>query len=266
MSDQQIGATGTSDASDDAAAPEGCAADVSAASHAVLRLVGWGAALAIVLCGIGLVLVHVLTPSALTLWEDGVEAGVVERRTPTLDLASSVGSRMSDTITCIVVLAVMMLVLRWWLGRWRESLALAAAIVGELLVFLVVTFVVQRDRPDVPRLDAAPPTSSFPSGHTAAAVAIYGCLAVVIWRNMSRRRWALVLVVLLATIPVAVGLSRIYRGMHHPSDVLLGAMGGGIWLLVVVSVLLPRGAPAAVDVATAPGELDEEPRRDAVPT
>lgn len=238
----------------------------TSATHAALRLVGWAAALAIVLCGIGLILVDLLTPSALTRWEDGVDQGAVERRTPTLDLVSSVGSRLADTITCIVLLVMMMLVLRWWLGRWRESLALAAAIIGELLVFLVVTFVVQRDRPDVPRLDAAPPTSSFPSGHTAAAVAIYGCLAVVVWRNMTRRRWATVLVVLLCAIPVAVGLSRIYRGMHHPSDVLLGAIGGGIWLLVVVTVLLPRGVPAAPDDAPEPAALDEDPHRDAVPT
>ena len=144
---------------------------------------------------------------------------------------------------------------------------MAAAIVGELLVFLVVTFVVQRDRPDVPRLDAAPPTSSFPSGHTAAAVAIYGCLAIVIWRNLSNRPAALVLATLCWTVPLVVGLSRIYRGMHHPSDVVMGALGGGIWLLLVVATLLPLGGRSAVDARSEPAELDEEPRRDAaVPT
>jgi undecaprenyl-diphosphatase len=133
----------------------------------------------------------------------------------------------------------MMLVLRRWLGRWRESLVLAAAITGELLVFLAVTFVVQRDRPDVPRLDAAPPTSSFPSGHTAAAVAIYGAIAFVLWRRSRHRAWAGVVVALCCAVPVVVGLSRIYRGMHHPTDVVVGAIGGGVWLLLVVAVLLP---------------------------
>lgn len=260
MNAEQADVTGRPDV---AAEHEGCAADISLASHAVLRLVAWAAALAIVLCGIGLVVVDLLTPSALTRWEDGINEGAAERRTPTLDAASAVGSRLADTITCIALLVVMVLVLRWWLGRWRESLALAAAIVGELLVFLVVTFVVQRDRPDVPRLDAAPPTSSFPSGHTAAAVAIYGCLAIVIWRNLSNRPAALVLATLCWTVPLVVGLSRIYRGMHHPSDVLMGAIGGGIWLLVVVATLLPLGERAPVDVRSDPAELDEEPRRDA---
>jgi undecaprenyl-diphosphatase len=251
------------DRPDDGRAQEGCAAGVVAASHAVMRLVGWAAALAIVLCGIGLLIVDLLAPSALTRWEDGISEGAVERRTPTLDLASSIGSRLADTITCIVLLVVMMLVLRRWLGRWRESLTLAAAIIGELLVFLAVTFVVQRDRPDVPRLDAAPPTSSFPSGHTAAAVAIYGCLAIVIWRNLSNRPAALVLAALCWTVPLVVGISRVYRGMHHPSDVVLGAIGGGVWLLVVVTVLLPRAVDDGVDARSAATEHEEGPRRDA---
>jgi undecaprenyl-diphosphatase len=209
------------------------------APSAVLRLVLSAGALATVLCLVGLLVVDVLGPAGLTRWEDGVTEGAVDGRTPTLEMLSSIGSRMADTITCIAVLVVMMLVLRRWLGRWRESLVLAAAITGELLVFLAVTFVVQRDRPDVPRLDAAPPTSSFPSGHTAAAVAIYGAIAFVLWRRSRHRAWAGVVVALCCAVPVVVGLSRIYRGMHHPTDVVVGAIGGGVWLLLVVAVLLP---------------------------
>lgn len=215
----------------------------------VRRLAASALALAVALCLVGFVIVDLLTPSALTTWEDEVNRGAVDRRTPTMDTVSSVGSRLSDTFTCIALLVVMVLVLRWWLGRWRESLVLTVAIVGELLIFLVVTFVVHRDRPDVPKLDAAPPTSSFPSGHTAAAVAIYGCLAFIVWRRMSNRTLAGVIVTLCCLVPFAVGASRIYRGMHHPTDVLFGAIGGGIWLLVVVSTLLPHRVedPALVE-------------------
>ena len=69
---------------------------------------------------------------------------------------------------------VLTVALRLWLGRWRESWTLPTPLVGELLAFLVVTAVVNRPRPGVPHLDAAAPTSSFPSGHTAPAVALYG--------------------------------------------------------------------------------------------
>jgi undecaprenyl-diphosphatase len=247
--------TGTDTANTEAGTPQ----QRELPKHPVVRLVGSAVGLTIALCLIGFVIVDLLTPSALTRWEDSVNQGAVDRRTPTMDSVSAVGSRLSDTVTCIALLIVMALVLRWWLGRWRESIVLTVAIVGELLIFLVVTFVVHRDRPDVPKLDAAPPTSSFPSGHTAAAVAIYGCIAFIVWRRMSNRTLAGAIVALCCLVPVAVGASRLYRGMHHPTDVLFGAIGGGVWLLVVVSTLLPpRSAPSSTDRATSPELVPSE--------
>jgi membrane-associated phospholipid phosphatase len=86
------------------------------------------------------------------------------------------------------------------------------------------------------------PTSSFPSGHTAAAVALYGCIAILVFWIYSRRPATRVAVVVLCCIPV-VGMSRLYRGMHYPSDVLAGALTGGLWLPLVITTLLPRQVP-----------------------
>ena len=83
---------------------------------------------------------------------------------------------------------VLVIVFRLWLGRWEGVRhGVPVAILGELFVFLLVTNTVGRPRPPVPRLDQAPPTSSFPSGHTAAAVALYGCIALVVLRQMATR-------------------------------------------------------------------------------
>src|SRR5207244_892809 len=100
------------------------------------------------------------------------------------------------------------------------------------------TATVARARPVVPHLDAAPPTSSFPSGHTGAAVALYCCIAIIVLRNMRQRWLAASIAVLCFVIPVVVGLSRIYRGMHFATDVIAGAIAGGVWLTLVVAVLL----------------------------
>jgi membrane-associated phospholipid phosphatase len=147
---------------------------------------------------------------------------------------------------------LVVLALRWKLGRWYESWVVVAAIAGELLVFLAVTATVQRERPPVERLDPAPPTSSFPSGHTAAALALYGCVALVVlfsWPGVRSRLFA----VLLFAVPVVVGTSRLYRGMHYPSDVLFGAIGGGLWLLLVVTTLLPRRSRGGRQPEVVPG-------------
>lgn len=203
------------------------------------RLVGGGLVLALALSLVGWVIVTLATPSALSRAEDSVNRWFFDARTPTLDTLSHLGSSLSDTVTCIVLLVVLTMAFRWWLGRWRESWTLFAAIVGELLVFLIVTAVVNRPRPGVPHLDAAPPTSSFPSGHTAAAVAFYGCVAVIVMRQLRPRWLAVVVATLLWLVPVVVGVSRIYRGMHYPTDVVFGALGGGLWLALVLSTLLP---------------------------
>lgn len=203
------------------------------------RLLGGGLLLALALSLVGWFIVRVATPTALTRWENGVNTGLADLRTPTINTLTHIGSSLADTVTCIVVLAVMVVVLRVWLGRWRESWTLFAAIVGELLVFLIVTAVVNRPRPGVPHLDVAPPTSSFPSGHTAAAVALYGCLAVIFLRQLRPQWLARTVATVLFVIPVVVAATRLYRGMHHPTDVVFGALGGGLWLALVLVTLLP---------------------------
>jgi undecaprenyl-diphosphatase len=206
----------------------------------IVRLVGGGLLLALALALVGWGIVRLWTPSALTRWEDSVNQWFYAGRTPTLDMLTHVGSYLAETITCIALLVVAVVVLRLWLGRWRESWTVAAAIVGELLIFLIVTAVVNRPRPIVPLLDSAPPTSSFPSGHTAAAVALYGSFAVIVLRQLRPKWLSITLATVFCIVPAVVGVSRLYRGMHHPTDVLFGAIGGGLWLALVVATLLHR--------------------------
>jgi membrane-associated phospholipid phosphatase len=134
------------------------------------------------------------------------------------------------TITALAVVTVAVSAFAW--RRWREPLLVAVAVAGEVTIFLLVTLLVDRQRPPVRHLDQAPPTSSFPSGHTAAAICMYGALAVL---ANERARSALVrglFVALAVLIPLAVGLSRMYRGMHYLSDVIGGVILGAAWLFL----------------------------------
>ena len=207
------------------------------------RVLGGGLLLALALCLVGWTIVA-LAQQPWIAAEADVNEWLEANRTPTLDAFTFIGSYLSDTKVCIAVAVIAFIVMRLWLGRWRESWTVAAAIVGELQVFLIVTALVGRDRPAVEHLDLAPPTSSFPSGHTAAAVALYGCVAIIVLRELRPRWLANVIAVACFAIPVIVGLSRIYRGMHFPTDVVFGALGGGLWLTLTITTLLPLRAPA----------------------
>ena len=192
---------------------------------------------------IGLLVTRVVTSGRGQSWDGGIDVWVAVRRTGFWNTATMFGGGLANTSTAIAVTAVAVVLLRWRLGRWYESWIVVVAIAGELLVFLAVTATVHRPRPPVTRLDVAPPTSSFPSGHTAAAIALYGCLAVLLMWIYGRCPASRVAAVVLFCIPVVVGLSRLYRGMHYPSDILVGALGGALWLLLVITTLLPhRGA------------------------
>jgi undecaprenyl-diphosphatase len=112
-------------------------------------------------------------------------------------------------------------------------------LVFEATVFIVVTFVVARPRPDVVRLQDSPVTSSFPSGHVAAAT-VYGAFVIVVaWHTRSawKRAGSAAAV---AAIVVLVGWSRAYQGMHHLSDVVMGVVLG-VWSLVLCRLVM--GAP-----------------------
>ena len=205
-----------------------------------VRLIGGAVALWALLFLIGLLVTHVLAPGHGQSADLNVDVWFAAHRTGFWNPLTAFGSRLADTTTAIAVTVVVVLLLRWRLRRWYESWIVFAAITGELLVFLAVTATVNRPRPPVVLMDAAPPTSSFPSGHTAAAVALYGAIAILVLWVYRRRAGARVAAIVLFCIPIVVGLSRLYRGMHYPSDVLIGALGGGLWLAVVMTTLLPR--------------------------
>jgi undecaprenyl-diphosphatase len=125
--------------------------------------------------------------------------------------------------------------------KWRPSVFLVLAVSGQALVFLCVQFVVRRPRPDVKRLDSGIPTSSYPSGHTGAATALFiGSCLLIAW--YVRRRWLRTLsIVVLGAVPLAVALSRLYRGAHHLSDILAAYVNASICLVVAAGLVLARG-------------------------
>jgi undecaprenyl-diphosphatase len=163
---------------------------------------------------------------------------LADHRSNLMSTATHAVTYAADTYTVIIVGLVFFVGMRLRLGRWRESMFLLAAIVGEVLIFIATTLVIHRPRPPVHRLDVVPPTSSYPSGHMAASMVLYAGLAIIALRT-STRKWLRVLAVWAAVlIPIGVAYSRLYRGMHYPTDIVAGALLAFLWLTVTVSVVL----------------------------
>ncbi|WP_422770553.1 phosphatase PAP2 family protein [Plantactinospora sp. WMMC1484] len=176
-------------------------------------------------------------------FDDGVVRWLQTLRTPTLDDVSWVWSKAGDTHAILAISLVFCpIALAVW-RQWRPVVFVVLTMIGELTLFLCTAAAVQRDRSPVPQLDNPMPTSSFPSGHIAATMCIWVAIAVLIMgRVNSRWRW---LAVMLAVImPAGVALSRMYRGMHHPTDLLGAAILTALWVGLLWWVLRPnaRGA------------------------
>lgn len=104
------------------------------------------------------------------------------------------------------------------------------------LVLLLATFsnivlkrVFNRARPSLDHLVTVN-TLSYPSGHAMSATAFYGFLIYLCLRYRMRRWLKVLLVIVLTVIILSIGLSRIYLGVHYPSDVAAGFVGGLIWI------------------------------------
>jgi membrane-associated phospholipid phosphatase len=206
------------------------------AVHAVFWLfLGWGLVLAATVTA-GRALTGPLKGSV------GVDDNRAERwlgahRSGWLTDVADVVSQLGETLTVLVLGPVLLLVIWLWTRQIRPVIFLGAALAGEVATYLVTVSIVSRPRPPVALLDPGlDPNHSYPSGHVAAAVALYGGTAVLLWLICAnRRRW---LSVPLAMLPPLVGIARLYLGAHHPSDVIASIAFMSAWLAVTRAVLL----------------------------
>src|SRR3954471_2904100 len=138
------------------------------------------------LLGLGLLVTRGLDHSSLSREELAFERTLVAHRTPFWNQVTHYGSVLGSTGTVVALTAAGCLLLAWRGHGPRLPVFLAAAVAGETGLFLLASMALDRVRPTIPHLDQAPPTSSFPSGHTAAAIALACGLALELARTHPR--------------------------------------------------------------------------------
>lgn len=204
---------------------------------AVMILATGGVVLLAIWSGLGLLYMRFLDDGPVGDADRSVNRRLEDRRTPTMNTLSTIGSGLSDTVVKVILVAVVGTVMVAVWKRWHDGVFLATVVIFEASVFVLTSFVVGRERPPVEQLEEAAPSGSFPSGHSAAAVAFYaGLLVIGSWHTRNRVGRG-VLVAVAVAVPVIVAMSRTYRGMHHPVDVIAGMLLGVTSLIVVRSAM-----------------------------
>jgi membrane-associated phospholipid phosphatase len=208
---------------------------------AVVAIVGW-LVLAALALALGALVTHFVVGHTLGHGDLDVARWFAERRTDTWNSVSHVGSYVAETVTVLVVLAIALVVLAVK-RAWPQFALLVIAMASEASIYVVATYFVTRNRPAVPRLEDLIVADSYPSGHTAAAMALYGSLCIVVWSLTRSRLWRALFLALAVVAPLIVGTSRVYRGMHNVTDVVCGLLiGGGCIVVGYVAVRAGLGA------------------------
>ncbi|HET7015449.1 MAG TPA: phosphatase PAP2 family protein [Streptosporangiaceae bacterium] len=179
-----------------------------------------------------------------------IPAWFAAHRTPTETDVSTIFTRIGSTQYILMVAVAVGIVVLAITRRWRPIAFLAAVMVGEIGVFLIAAYVVMRPRPFVPHLDGhAPPTSSYPSGHTAATACLYVAIAILAI-GLAKGWWRWLFLIPAIGLPLLVAVSRMYRGEHHPTDVLGSLLLCGLWLTVTTRLIRPGAVPAPQPAAS----------------
>ncbi len=208
---------------------------------------------------VGVVIGELLTNWSVLDWivqtDRDVARNLADGRTETGNDLAHWSAFIADTPVKIALSVVVAGLFLWRWKRWHEAVMVGLTLIFEATAFIIITYIVQRPRPDVERLLESPVNSSFPSGHVAAAT-VYGALAVIVFWH-TRAVWARALAVALAVAaPLAVAWARAYQGMHFLSDVIAGIVLGVVSIYLCARILGPP--PDAVSHATADSHATAE--------
>lgn len=152
---------------------------------------------------------------------------------PILTMIMKFFSFIGSTVS-VVLLSVFVLVFLYKILNHRSELVLfVAAIAGSNILFVSLKLYFQRARPDLHRLIEVS-NYSFPSGHATNAFTFYALLSFLLWRHI-RSQWGRITLIIISVVMIlAIGISRIYLGVHYPSDILAGYSVSALWLTTAI--------------------------------
>jgi undecaprenyl-diphosphatase len=194
----------------------------------------------------------VLQIDGVSDWDESVSDWLAQHRTQNLEHLSWVGSTLAGGLVIPCVIAFFLAVFLA-LHRWRLAAFVLFAVAIESGGYRAASLIVPRERPTVPRLESLPIDASYPSGHTAASIALYGGLLLVLISRVRNTTLTVLASACILAVPLFVGWARMYRGMHHVTDTAAGVLLGIGALVVVVFAARAAGATSERRDSHAPG-------------
>ncbi|MDO8561244.1 MAG: phosphatase PAP2 family protein [bacterium] len=144
-------------------------------------------------------------------------------------------TELGDAYTIIGFTLIAAIILAY-AKRWSLAAGLFTSAFGSLLLSYIIKHVVARPRPPAPLYAYVESTQyAFPSTHATLSVAFYAFLVWLIYKKLPIA-WRFPLIGLATVLIITIGFSRLYLGVHYPSDVLVGYLLGGIFVMLGITV------------------------------
>lgn len=166
------------------------------------------------------------------LWDDAILLWLHAHATPALDRFFIIVTQSAGTRVMVPFILAATLLL-WWYGGWERTAFFFTATVGAGALNLLAKLFFARARPTLWEWLVSENSFSFPSGHAMISMAVAAALVFLGWPT--RGRWPILIAG--AAFVLLIGLSRLYLGVHYPSDILAGWCASLGWIAAVASTL-----------------------------
>jgi undecaprenyl-diphosphatase len=202
---------------------------------------------------LGLAVLTALLGIGIRAWAPGFDLqamrAIASHRNATLTTIAGIVSN-AGSFALLAPLSIAFLLLRRW-KRPADDIALLVIAAGSAVLPIVTKLIVARPRPTIEHLSHLT-SLSFPSEHTTQAAAVYLTIAIMLSKGLNRG-WRELVIVVAVMIALAVAWSRVYLGVHYPTDVTAGLLLGWGWALLVFHWARPKlASDKTVTIANSP--------------
>lgn len=165
----------------------------------------------------------------ITWFDDTIYNFIISFRSEPLDFVLKTITKLGNTLTIMFIVIIMLIIL-----NKRDRVILGSNTIITVGLNQAIKHILRRPRPDHLRL-IKQGGFSYPSGHSMIAVCVYGIMIYLINKKVQNKKLRIILSILLTILILLIGISRIYVGVHYPSDVLAGFILSTVILLLNIT-------------------------------
>jgi membrane-associated phospholipid phosphatase len=153
---------------------------------------------------------------------------------PAFDAIALTITNLGNQNTVVSVFLVTLLIL-WWRGYRQEAKIFGLACLGGVVLNTQLKLFFSKPRPQLWQQLITETSFSFPSGHALGSLVLYGCIAYLLATRYPQS--ARIIYLITVIVVIAIGASRLYLGVHWPTDIIAGYGVGFLWLMMCITML-----------------------------